>query len=393
MKWNNIGHEYDDVFEEYKRVLEKHNNRIVFFGAGNYGKKCLRRLHADFIIDAFVDNDKSKEGQYINEIKVISYEEYLKSDGYIVITVKNPENRKALIEQLLSDGKTESDFAEWDFFFDKIYPVLLLYMYEKVYVPVVELSLTERCTLKCKKCAHGCGYVPMNMADMGVDAAEQSIDTLFRHLDRVGNFYLIGGETLLYKNLPIVLEYAGNTYRDHMENLMVSTNGTIIPSDEILEIAKRFNVMFNVSNYTKANPNLTELRNKVIDRIVSFGCRCNQFEQDRDWMDYGFDFVDRKGNVDEMTRVFDGCDTLCREIRGSRFYYCIQARAVSENMHFNVSEDDYLDLDKLSGLEGKRIFFEYANGFSEKGYIDMCNYCNGADCKDYIIPAGEQMPR
>ena len=61
-------------------------------------------------------------------------------------------------------------------------------------------------------------------------------------------------------------------------------------------------------------------------------------------------------------------------------------------MDFKVGESEYLDLSELCNNDyGKKIFFEYANGYSEKGYLDMCNYCNGAENYNYIIPAGEQL--
>lgn len=30
-------------------------------------------------------------------------------------------------------------------------------------------------------------------------------------------------------------------------------------------------------------------------------------------------------------------------------------------------------------------------GYSEKGYLDMCRYCHGADCYNYLIPAAQQL--
>ena len=66
------------------------------------------------------------------------------------------------------------------------------------------------------------------------------------------------------------------------------------------------------------------------------------------------------------------------------------ARSVSENMGLNVGETDYLDLNNLNGDEGKKEFLEYIMGYSEKGYLDMCRYCHGADVVNYKIKAAEQ---
>ena len=110
-------------------------------------------------------------------------------------------------------------------------------------------------------------------------------------------------------------------------------------------------------------------------------------------MDYGFDYVDRKGK--NLESVFNGCLTMCHEIRRDRFYFCIMARSMSENGEkFNLTgKDDYFKLPGLTQISQKeRIeFFEYTMGYSEKGYLDMCNYCNGVDSYLHPIPSAEQM--
>lgn len=395
MKWNKKGHQFDDEFKKYDSLLGAKDYNIYFWGAGRYGKKCLNKLYSEFKVYSFIDNDEKKQGLEISGVPIRSFDEAGKMNGFIVITVLNEEIKNSIKAQLRNIGQIEGiDYVDWDFFYENIYPVVLLYKYNKAYVPVVELSLTERCTLKCKKCAHGCEYVPMDMEDLSLEEAKDSVDTLFRFADQIGNFYLIGGETLLYKQLDSIISYVGEKYRDKMENLMVSTNGTICPSKEVLTTAKRNKVLFNVSNYTRANPNLKEFREKVIKTISDSGCKLNLFEEEREWTDYGFDYVKRSGKEDELINVFDNCPTLCREIRGHKFYYCIQARAISENMKFNVGVEDYLDLSCLGDREeGKKEFFEYAYGYSEKGYLDMCNYCNGAENINHVIPAGEQLTK
>ena len=65
------------------------------------------------------------------------------------------------------------------------------------------------------------------------------------------------------------------------------------------------------------------------------------------------------------------------------------ARSASENLGMNVGENDYLDLNTLGENEKKKIL-EFNHGYSEKGYIDMCNHCHGAEAIKYPIPAAIQ---
>ena len=69
------------------------------------------------------------------------------------------------------------------------------------------------------------------------------------------------------------------------------------------------------------------------------------------------------------------------------------ARSVSDNLNFHVGEQDYLDFLKLDETEYKKEVLEYSLGYSDKGYLDMCRYCNGAEAKDKPIPVAEQMER
>ena len=88
--------------------------------------------------------------------------------------------------------------------------------------------------------------------------------------------------------------------------------------------------------------------------------------------------------------IFDKCKTPCREIRGSRYYYCVMARSVSDNLGFDLGKDDYLDFRKIK-KEDKKVLLEFEMGYSEKGYLDMCNHCYGADAANYPIPVAEQI--
>ncbi len=112
-------------------------------------------------------------------------------------------------------------------------------------------------------------------------------------------------------------------------------------------------------------------------------------------MDYGFDYVDRKASQTELEKVFNACMTPCHEMRRNRFYFCVMARTVAENMKKGVGGSDYLDLSQLSpdSWEDRMKFFEFMRGYSDKGYLDMCNFCHGADAMNYPIPAAEQMER
>ena len=268
---------------------------------------------------------------------------------------------------------------------------MLAYSRQKIFLPLVQISLTERCTLRCKKCAHACNLVPRDAEDLQLKEACQSADMLFSFVDYVQDFVLIGGEPFLYKDLGKVIIYIGEKYRDRIHSFSITTNGTIMPSDNLLNLCKRYNILVRISNYTKALPRLERQYEKMTGALKRNGIKFLLGNKDIDWMDYGFEYVNRKGTPEQLAAVFDACATPCHEVRGDKFYFCVMARSVSENMQRNVGEDDYLDLSELKPGVNNKIFFEYIMGYSEKGYLDMCNYCHGAEVSQYPIPIAEHM--
>ena len=55
----------------------------------------------------------------------------------------------------------------------------------------------------------------------------------------------------------------------------------------------------------------------------------------------GFDYVKRDCDDNELVAVFDACHTPCHEVQDDKFYYCVMAHTVANNLHFDVGKDDY----------------------------------------------------
>ena len=394
MIWKNKGHEKDYLADQLIACYSK-TPQIYVFGAGMKGRELALVLQKYGCFAGYLDNDIEKQKQEYGDYKVYSLNEFLHHrDGIIVVAVSQ-KNTSVIDGQLkafdLVDGK---DYFLYDEFCDVVFPVLSVYYYDKVFVSLAQVSLTERCTLKCKKCAHACYAVNNNVAkDMTLEQAYKSTDSFFAKVDFIKEFVLIGGEPLLYRELAKVIQYIGERYRQKTGVFSITTNGTLIPSEEILCACRKYNVMFRISNYVRQLPWLKEKYERLKECLDKNNISYVLGEEEWEWMDYGFDFLERKGTRDELIRVFDLCRTPCREIRENRFYFCVMARSVSENLGYGLGTDDYLDLDKLTGEDYKKELLEFTLGYSEKGYLDMCDRCNGAEAKEYPIPAAEQVKK
>ena len=301
------------------------------------------------------------------------------------------KNIPAIESQLRKAGlKEQKDFYTYREFMKTVYPVLSVYAYNQFYVEQAQICLTERCSLKCKACAHGCYAVDAGSQDMSLEMAKESADCFFEKVDLVKEFVLIGGEPFLYQKLDKIIAYIGEKYREKMIYFSITTNGTIMPNQKILELCRKYHVLIRISNYSAELKYLEKKYEKLKEELKRHGVSYRMSDSDSHWMDYGFETLDRGGNEEELIRVFDKCGTNCREIRGNRYYYCVMARSVSDNLGFGLGEDNYLD---FKDVEDKKVLLEFEKGYSEKGYLDMCNHCNGADAVQHPIPVAEQLPR
>jgi hypothetical protein len=373
------------------RVLSifKDIDKIFVFGAGNYGKDLKILLSKYGLFDSYIDNDIEKQRNGFCNENVISLNECLKkaNNNYIVIAASS-ENSINISEQLQNSGLIlYEDYCTMDYFLKKIFPVISYYKYNKLYTNLVQITLTERCTLKCKKCAHACWNVPINVKDMSFETAKESADYFFSKYDFVNEFVLIGGEPFLYKYLKDIIQYIGEKYRNKINIFSLTTNGTIIPEAEIISLFHRYNITLRVSDYSQTLPYLADRYRELYDKFQNNDVRIWKTNNKNAWFDYGFGEFDRHNDIHNLKKAFSECSTECREVRGNKYYYCVMARTVSDNMNLNLGQDDYID---LNSVKDKRELLQFELGNIDKGYLEMCNYCRGAEAKKYLIPAAEQ---
>lgn len=394
MKWRNKGNELNYLGD---KLVQGRPSKIYLFGYGEIAKLYVKTLYENNYFTGIIDNDTEKQGKIVYEKQIISLNDFFKTEkenNAIIVITASIINRRVIGEQLKDSGFVHGkDYFYYDEFFNRIFPILMMYQRDKSFVPLAQISLTERCTLKCKKCAHACYAVSNDAEDLSLSEVYKSADSFFSKVDYIQEFVLIGGEPLLYKELPEAIEYIGSTYRNQMNIFCITTNGTILPKEDVLELCKKYHVLFRISNYTKELPKLQKHYERLCSTLDSHGIDYVLGKQETEWMDYGFEDINRDCSEEELIKIFSSCNTPCREIRGNKYYYCVMARTVSENLGFDVGQDDYLDLDKLTGKNYKKELLEFNLGYSEKGYLDMCRHCRGNDAKNYLIPVAEQLKK
>lgn len=391
MRWTNKGHELDSKAD---RLIErfKTSKKIYIFGAGLLGADLRIELEYFGCFAGYIDNDVAKQNAGMDGRSVLSLGEYLaRKDGGIIVIAADVKNIPAISRQLEENGlRKDEDYYSGQEFQRRLVPVLAAYYYDVSYTEISQISLTERCTLRCRKCAHACPDANNRTSDLPFEEVKRSADSFFRVMDVTKEFVLIGGEPLLYQQLAEAVAYIGSRYRKQMIIFSITTNGTLLPTKEVLEQCRKYKVLFRISNYSAALPRLQERYAALIELLEKWGIEYALGKPEINWFDYGFDYVERHASEQELTDVFDACGTKCHEVRGNKYHFCVMARSVSDNMGLGIGREDYLDLDKLPKDDYKKILLEFNDGYSDKGYLEMCRRCNGAEALNYLIPPAEQ---
>ena len=340
MKWTNKGHELDEYANEVVRLFDERKGKVYLFGAGLIGGDTEVILERYQCFGGYIDNNEKKQAEGVNGHKVLSLKQYTEegTKGIIVITADR-KNIPAIEGQLTKEGYVKGmDFFSQKEFMHKFFPVLSLYRFGLLYVDLVQICLTERCTLKCRDCAHGCFAVGADCEDLSLEMAMKSADSFFGKVDVAREFVLIGGEPLLYKELAEIIGYIGKKYRSKMSIYSIVTNGTIIPGQDVLDMCREHNVLIRISDYSETLKWIEDRQKRLMEKLEENGVSYILEGRSLQWMDYGFQTFNRDGGENELIKVFDECQTPCREIRGSKYYYCVMARSVSENLGFEIGQ-------------------------------------------------------
>ena len=260
----------------------------------------------------------------------------------------------------------------------KKYPNTLVYL---------DIVITECCTLRCRNCSNLMQYYhdPENLD------VEETIIALRKLLAsfRVVQLKILGGEPFVcQKNLMRMLEYLKQEALDRVDEIVIITNGTVIPSEECLSLIKdtpKTKILF--SDYGEVSSRLKELMD--ICRQEAIDCEVVETEY---WWDFGG--LTPKDEKESKTQCrYDMCYSRkhCNTLYRGKFYLCPrQAHGVHlgvlpdvETENVDILRGEYDDPDTLRAAVYDLI--------DRKKYISMCKCC-GCD-SEIKIPRAVQSER
>ncbi|MCL2603252.1 MAG: radical SAM protein [Defluviitaleaceae bacterium] len=394
MKWTNPGHQFD----EWGRTLCEINT-IYIWGAGVGGANIYHCIHwlgieKDLTI-CFVDADKEKQGNLFCDKCIISPQQFFeifKNDGtmVLIIALRAEKSLAYIYKEWDLENKAEIIPGKNCFTYTqknktkKIFSLLMMYRYGKLLSMEQTLITTTECTLNCNCCLNFTPY-NKNRRHFPLDELIADIDLLFSRVDYVYSFYISGGESLLYDELPNLIDYIGKKYRNHIYELTLPTNGTLVPGKAVLEKLSEHRLKVRIDDYRDTVPICNEHIPVIIDLFHRYNIAFYLFKPE-EWINLEHENTANHfmGNED-LIRHFDACGLRYKYLKNGKLYACDFHAFAAEADVGRVDDGDFLDFKNAT----KGEILEFLLGYNQKGYISFCKNCLGSYAinKNRIQPA------
>ncbi len=268
-------------------------------------------------------------------------------------------------------------------------------MDKTLYVHQCALIVSLRCTLSCKLCLV---YAPYYQKPQDYTLAEvtKSVHSFFSLVDSVGTLNIQGGEPLMHKDLPAIVQEVAS-YKNRIGKILLTTNGTLLPSDNLLEVLKnhRESVQVNISDY---GPALSAKVEQLVEILAADDIAYRVIPYHGEDMHFGgwLDFTDHTykhqteddliANARECGYRKDG--NLA--IRLGELYMCYRVARRVELGIVKKNELSYVDMYSDKSIIEKR---QNIQDILNAPYTPACAYCVGKRKEAKHYPAAAQLTR
>ncbi len=255
------------------------------------------------------------------------------------------------------------------------------------------------CTLNCKLCGD---YSPLYRKKgeryfVSYENFCREVEEVFKIYDFIEDITITGGEPLMHPQLPEITAFVLEHFPDRFKTCRIFTNGTLLPSSELIEQIKRCekdNFQMVIDSYGELSFKAQEIAAALTTAQIS--CRINNYYGDQQycggWIDYGpldkFRNYSQKDLKMQISRCHNANWKNLIVFKGMLFL-CCQAAFGYDLKYFSLHSNEYINLfDSSVSIDCKR---EIA---AQLGTVPLtaCQYCNGFDIQNSLrFPAAEQV--
>lgn len=260
---------------------------------------------------------------------------------------------------------------------------------DKIILNKFEVIVTNKCSLKCKKCAAGIQYFE-HPTDFETKNIIKDYNRIIELIDWTDRIVIIGGEPFLYGELDEVLNgiFKNPNTEEKVGAVKIITNGTVIPSKKVLEAIKKYGIIVWISNYGEKSRKIGELidifrKEKIDYNVLPL----------RKWSDVIQ--LNNEKNIQSKEQLSarrkNGCVTRCRTVANGKFYLCSLLKSM-----------DCLGIEPFGDTDGVNLYASDAREQivnmldMEKPLPNACSFCSGCSQKDWdaaSINAAEQVKK
>ncbi len=267
-------------------------------------------------------------------------------------------------------------------------------------MPRLCFYVSLRCNLRCKLCGSFSPYYDVHYhPDMQKLCGD--VDRCFEIVDHVGICNISGGEPFLRSDFYEFINHVSK-YKEKVDRFDVFTNGTILPSDKLLD---SFSALGNKLRIVLDDygPDFSKSAQKVMDRLILLkDTRVDRRKYHSGdahlggWVDYGISAHSKRKSDEEAKRLFAKCANhtvieFCAPLLDGTLFPCSPLRRLVELNVIPARPDETFDLyDKTYTDDEIR---ERIAALYSKDVLSACAYCNGL-CDDSVRYApAEQLPQ
>lgn len=130
----------------------------------------------------------------------------------------------------------------------KIYDTFLTFVHNRLNLLHLEFILSDYCNLNCKGCTHYSPVAPRKF--ISIELFENNLKQISAVVGKnIRDFYIIGGEPLLYPYLKEIMKIMRQYFPDG--NISIFTNGLLLPKmdEEFWKISKSLDIQIALTRY------------------------------------------------------------------------------------------------------------------------------------------------
>lgn len=260
---------------------------------------------------------------------------------------------------------------------------------DKIFLKQCEIIVTNKCSLKCKKCAAGIQYFE-HPQDMEYSQVIKDYNKMIELIDWIDDIVIIGGEPFLYDDLDKVIDGIFNNpqTKKKVGVIKIITNGTVIPNNKVLQAIKKNKIIIWISNYGDKSRKLGELINILRQERIDYTVLPLQ-----KWSDV-IQLNNEKTIQEDAKRLKrrkDGCVTRCRTVAGGRFYLCSLLKSMDFLGIKPFGSGDYVDLYEDDARTKIMRMLDMNTPLPRA--CSFCSGCSKVDWDNASIKVAEQISR